>query len=35
MAEPAQIPSFATLVQRFSGEHLTQHRSVSPRTVAA
>jgi site-specific recombinase XerD len=35
MAEPAQIPSFATLVQRFFGEHLTQHRSVSPRTVAA
>ncbi len=35
MAEPSKVPSFATLLQRFFAEHLTQHRSVSPRTVAA
>lgn len=35
MAEPSRLPSFATLLQRFFTEHLVQHRSVSPRTVAA
>ncbi len=35
MADPPQPPSFATLLQRFFAEHLTQHRSVSPRTIAA
>lgn len=35
MPKPATAPSFATLVQRFFTEHLTHHRSVSPRTVAA
>lgn len=35
MADPPRSPSFATLLQRFFAEHLTQHRSVSPRTVAA
>jgi integrase/recombinase XerD len=35
MADPSRPPSFATLLQRFFAEHLVQHRSVSPRTVAA
>jgi len=35
MADPLRPPSFATLLQRFFAEHLVQHRSVSPRTVAA
>ena len=35
MPESTIVPSFAMLVQRFFTEHLTHHRSVSPRTVAA
>lgn len=35
MTDPLRPPSFATLLQRFFAEHLVQHRSVSPRTVAA
>jgi integrase/recombinase XerD len=35
MADPPQPPCFATLLQRFFAEHLTQHRSVSPQTIAA
>lgn len=35
MADPQQPPPFATLLQRFFAEHLTQHRAVSPRTIAA
>jgi site-specific recombinase XerD len=35
MSKPATTPSFAMLVQRFFTEHLTHHRAVSPRTVAA
>jgi hypothetical protein len=35
MADPLRPPSFATLLQRFFAGHLTQHRSVSPRTIAA
>jgi len=35
MADPLRPLSFATLLQRFFTEHLLQHRSVSPRTVAA
>jgi integrase/recombinase XerD len=35
MADPLRPLSFATLLQRFFAEHLVQHRSVSPRTVAA
>jgi site-specific recombinase XerD len=35
MPKPTTVPSFATLVQRFFTEHLTHHRAVSPRTVAA
>jgi integrase/recombinase XerD len=35
MPETTIVPSFAMLVQRFFTEHLTHHRSVSPRTVAA
>jgi integrase/recombinase XerD len=35
MADPSRPPSFATLLQRFFAEYLTQHRSVSPRTIAA
>jgi len=35
MRKPATAPSFAMLVQRFFVEHLTHHRAVSPRTVAA
>ena len=35
MPKPATAPSFALLVQRFFTEHLTHHRAVSPRTVAA
>jgi integrase/recombinase XerD len=35
MPEPTTAPSFALLVQRFFTEHLTHHRAVSPRTVAA
>jgi integrase/recombinase XerD len=35
MADPPRPPSFATLLQRFFAEHLTQHRSVSPQTIAA
>ena len=35
MVDPLRPPSFATLLQRFFAEHLVQHRSVSPRTVAA
>lgn len=35
MPKPATAPSFAMLVQRFFTEHLTHHRAVSPRTVAA
>jgi site-specific recombinase XerD len=32
---PAAAPSFAALVQAFFAEHLTQHRALSSRTVAA
>ena len=35
MPKPTTAPSFAMLVQRFFTEHLTHHRAVSPRTVAA
>jgi len=35
MPKPTTAPSFAILVQRFFTEHLTHHRAVSPRTVAA
>ncbi len=35
MADPSRLPSFATLLQHFFTEHLVQHQSVSPRTVAA
>jgi len=35
MPDSLRPPSFATLLQRFFAEHLTQHRSVSPRTIAA
>jgi integrase/recombinase XerD len=35
MPKPTTVPSFAALVQRFFTEHLTHHRAVSPRTVAA
>jgi integrase/recombinase XerD len=35
MPKSANAPSFAMLVQRFFTEHLTHHRAVSPRTVAA
>jgi len=35
MADPSRPPPFASLLQRFFAEHLTQHRSVSPRTIAA
>ena len=35
MSKPTTAPSFAMLVQRFFTEHLTHHRAVSPRTVAA
>ncbi|MGE3703293.1 MAG: site-specific integrase [Hyphomicrobiaceae bacterium] len=35
MSKPVTTPSFAMLVQRFFTEHLTHHRAVSPRTVAA
>ena len=35
MPKPTTVPSFAMLVQRFFAEHLTHHRAVSPRTVAA
>jgi integrase/recombinase XerD len=35
VAKPSSAPSFAVLLQRFFTEHLQQHRSVSPRTVAA
>ena len=35
MPRSVTTPSFAMLVQRFFTEHLTQHRAVSPRTVAA
>jgi site-specific recombinase XerD len=35
MPKPTTAPSFALLVQRFFTEHLTHHRAVSPRTVAA
>lgn len=35
MPKPTTVPSFAMLVQRFFTEHLTRHRAVSPRTVAA
>jgi integrase/recombinase XerD len=35
MSKPLTAPSFAMLVQRFFTEHLTHHRAVSPRTVAA
>jgi len=35
MPKSATSPSFAMLVQRFFTEHLTHHRAVSPRTVAA
>ena len=35
MLKPTIAPSFAMLVQRFFTEHLTHHRAVSPRTVAA
>lgn len=35
MPKPTTAPSFAMLVQRFFAEHLTHHRAVSPRTVAA
>lgn len=33
--DKSQPPSFAALVQEFFAQHLVQHRSVSPRTVAA
>jgi integrase/recombinase XerD len=35
MSKPSTAPSFAMLVQRFFTEHLTHHRAVSPRTIAA
>jgi integrase/recombinase XerD len=35
MPKPTTVPSFAMLVQRFFTEHLTHHRAVSPRTIAA
>jgi len=35
MPRSVTTPSFAMLVQRFFTEHLTHHRAVSPRTVAA
>ena len=35
MPKPTTAPSFAMLLQRFFTEHLTRHRAVSPRTVAA
>jgi integrase/recombinase XerD len=35
MPKSTTVPSFAMLVQRFFTEHLTRHRAVSPRTVAA
>src|ERR1700760_2984767 len=35
MADLPRPPSFATLLQRFFAEHLIQHRSVSPQTIAA
>ncbi len=35
MPKPATAPSFAMLVQRYFTEHLSHHRAVSPRTVAA
>jgi len=35
MPKPTIAPSFAMLVQRFFTEHLTHHRAMSPRTVAA
>jgi len=35
MADPAPPPSFPMLLQRFFVEHLSQHRAVSPRTIAA
>jgi len=35
MLRSVTTPSFAMLVQRFFTEHLTHHRAVSPRTVAA
>ena len=35
MPRSVTTPSFAMLVQRFFTEHLTHHRAMSPRTVAA
>ena len=35
MRKSGSTPSFATLLQNFFVEHLTHHRAVSPRTVAA
>ena len=35
MSKSGSTPSFATLLQNFFVEHLTCHRAVSPRTVAA
>ena len=32
---PKPPPSFATLVQAYFAEHLTQHRALSPQTIAA
>ena len=35
MTDPVLTPSFPVLLQRFFVEHLTHHRAVSPRTIAA
>jgi site-specific recombinase XerD len=35
MTDPVPTPSFPALLQRFFVEHLTHHRAVSPRTIAA
>jgi site-specific recombinase XerD len=34
MADPLAVPSFATLLQRYFVDHLTQHRAASSRTIA-
>ena len=35
MSKPATPPSFATLVQAYFADYLTQQRALSPQTVAA
>jgi integrase/recombinase XerD len=35
MNDSLTAPSFPTLLQRFFADHLTRHRAVSPRTIAA